>query len=167
MDERALRIWCIRAGERSEAEVMFLGGTVALDGEDLGDLSSIPNNLAAFKQRFRTVFPGEVAGTTSRWARQYLQFVHEVERQDWIVYKSKRTQMVHFGHITGAYRFQPQAGLDHAHLRPVRWVGSQPWGTLGPLAKKALSSRAGFCGLKSELNDVLAAIARLNPTTGA
>lgn len=157
MKQQNSKCWGIHAGDRGEADALFLRGFVALDGTDMGDLAVIPDELIAFKHRARTVYPDEAEKAIEQWAGQWRRFVYEAKQGDWIAYKSKPTGVVHLGRLGGPYSFEPQPDLDHAHLRPVRWVGSCDAATMPPHLQKAVALPRGFYELTDYGADLLAA----------
>ncbi len=160
-------LWGIHAGDSGEADALFLSGFVALDGAAMGDIASIPDEPAAFKQRARAAFPSEPEKTIEQWAGQWRRFVHEAEKGDWIAYKSKPTGVVHLGRLSGPYSFEPQPDLDHAHLRPVRWVGSCAATTMPPHLQKAVARPNGFYELTDYKADLLGAFPGAEEKAGA
>jgi restriction system protein len=166
MSEVEPRVWGIHAGESGEADALFLRGFVALDGAAMGDLDSIADDAAAFKQRACVVFPKDAERTIAQWAGQWRRFVYEAEEGDWIVYKSKSTGIVHLGRLCGPYSFEPQPDLDHAHLRPVQWIGSCEASTMPPHLKKAVGLPGGFCELTDYKADLLQTILPVDRTAG-
>lgn len=167
MSEHEPRVWGIHAGERGEADALFLRGFVALDGAAMGDLASIPDESAAFKYRARAVYPTEAEKTIEQWAGQWRRFVYEAQQGDWIAFKSKPTGMVHLGRITGGYSFAPQPELDHAHLRAVRWAGSCDASALPLHLQKAVARPNGFYELTDYKADLLATFPGAQEKAGA
>lgn len=119
------RWWGIHSGESGEAEALFMSGNMALDGVAVGDLSTLPNSSGAFKVRARRAYAEEAEKTIEQWAGQWRRFVHEVNLGEKVVYKSKVSNSVHLGQITGDYQFAPTPDCDFAHTRSVRWVSSR------------------------------------------
>jgi restriction system protein len=167
MSDAESKVWGIHAGDSGEADALFLRGFVALDGTAMGDLASIPDEPAAFKQRARAAFPNEVEKTIEQWAGQWRRFVYEAKQGDWIAYKSKPTGVVHLGRIAGTYAFEPQLGLDHAHLRQVQWIGACPTLTMPAHLQKAVALPNGFYELTDYRADLLASFPGAEDKGGA
>lgn len=157
-------LWGIHAGDSGEADALFLSGFVALDGAAMGDLASIPDEPAAFKQRARAAFPNVAEKTIEQWAGQWRRFVHEADEDHWIAYKSQPTGTVHLGRISGPYSFTPQPGLDHAHLRPVVWVAARSASAMPAHLQKAVSLPGGFYELTNYKADLFSTFPEVDPT---
>lgn len=152
------KVWGIHAGDSGEADALFLRGFVALDGAIMGDLAAIPDEPAAFKQRARCVYPDDAEKSIEQWAGQWRRFVYEAHEGDWIAYKSKHTGVVRIGRLSGPYSFEPQPDLDHAHQRPVQWVGSCNVTTMPPDLQRAVARPNGFYELTDYKDDLLRVI---------
>lgn len=148
--------WGIHAGESGEAEAMFMSGNMALDGLAVGDLSTLPNTPEAFKVRARKAYPEEAEKTIEQWAGQWRRFVHEVSSGEMVVYKSKVSNSVHLGQITGDYLFAPKPDCDFAHVRSVRWATSRCSTELPSHLKKHVALPNGLWELTTYAAELLA-----------
>ncbi len=127
MAKNETTIWCIRAGGSSAADKLFIEKNhVALGWSDMGDLSRIKPDRDAFKAKLLETRPHEKPGAIRTKAGELFRFVHEMAVNDIVVYPSKLDRHVHFGRVTGPYRYGPEVDGDYPHLRPVKWLKSVP-----------------------------------------
>ena len=122
-------LWGIHAGETGDADTQFKArNCVAIGWEEMGDLSKIPADRAAFKAAVRKAYPSIKDGAVANYAGQLFRFVHEMKRGDYVAYPSKRDRQVHLGQVDGDYRYELSASASYPNIRPVKWLKSVPRG---------------------------------------
>jgi restriction system protein len=92
----------------------------------MGDLSLLPVDREAFKERIVHLYPDKKPGAVPVDAGQLYRFVHEIQIGDLIIYPSKRDRKIHIGKVKGKYRYVPKAEEDYPHQRKVSWLKVVP-----------------------------------------
>ena len=118
-------LWCIRAGESSEAESYFLNknnSCIALGWNKMGDLTAIENNRESFKLKLQSTFPGIKKGAIPTTAGMLYRFRYEINIGDLAIYPSKLSKHVYIGEITGEYEYKPSENTAFPHSRKVKWI---------------------------------------------
>lgn len=120
-------LWGIHAGETGDADTQFKkDNCIAIGWEEMGDLSKLPADRAAFKIRVREVYPTVKDGAVANYAGQLFRFVHEMKPGDYVAYPSKRDRQIHLGRIESAYRYDPKASVGYPNVRAVKWLKALP-----------------------------------------
>lgn len=115
------RVWLIRTGERGYALPGCVeAGVVALQYTFVGDASSLTvDEIALGVERAAT------KRNPRRVAQMLYEFVHSVQIGDVVLTPYQDGRAVHFGQVTGEYRFcDPSPVPDLRHVRDVEWWGS-------------------------------------------
>ncbi|MBR0282713.1 MAG: restriction endonuclease [Oscillibacter sp.] len=90
-------------------------GAIAFDWPDMGDLSALPPDREAFRQKFDAAYPDANAANRTAVAGALYRLAHEMEAGDYIACLHGDT--VSLGTVSGPYAFR-----DNAHTRPVNWL---------------------------------------------
>ena len=90
-------------------------GAIAFDWPDMGDLSALPPDREAFRQKFDEAYPDANAANRTAVAGALYRLAHEMEPGDYIACLHGDT--VSLGTVSGPYAFR-----DNAHTRPVNWL---------------------------------------------
>ncbi len=115
-------MWGLHAGKTGDADTLFLKKNfIAVGWDKLGDLSKIAPKQEAFKAVVAEAYPEAKPGAIPNYAGQLLRFAHVIQPGDLVLYPSKKDKHVHFGRVTGEYRYDPSAEGGYPHLRPVVW----------------------------------------------
>lgn len=118
-------IWGIHAGSKGTADSLFLQSNfIAIGWDEAGDIGQLEPNRDAFKAKISETYSGIKSGTVPVWAGVLYRFVHEIQKEDLVVYPSKADRYVHIGKVTGHYKYDPSISSDYPNLRPVRWLKS-------------------------------------------
>src|SRR5207248_2580211 len=113
--------------ETGDADALFLHkDLVAVGWAEMGDLSVLPPNRDAFKQRVAETYPHFKPGAIPNAAGQLYRFVYEIKPGDLVVYPSKRDRSIHIGRVTGAYRYDPSVEPGYPNQRAVTWLTAVP-----------------------------------------
>lgn len=116
-------LWGIHAGETGDADTQFLKtNCIAIGWEEMGDLSTIAHDRAAFKAKVQSVYPDKKPGAIANYAGQLFRFVHEMKTGDLVAYPSKRDRMIHLGRVEGPYRYDPKVSAGYPNSRSVKWL---------------------------------------------
>jgi restriction system protein len=127
MPENETTVWGIHAGAAGEADDLFLKrNCIAIGWPKAGDLSSLPADQEAFKQRVASAYTERAPGAIPIYAGVLRRFVHEMRPGDLVVYPSKRDRQVHIGRVQGPYKHDPRADSHYVNVRPVSWLAAVP-----------------------------------------
>jgi restriction system protein len=116
-----MTLWLVRCGRRGEGEGYALTHSVVGIGWELGDLSRV-RSLDAIRQQVQERYPEAKLSTATNWAGQIDAFTRRIKEGDLVALPLKSAPAVAFGHITGSYRFDPDAPVQIRHQRPVKWI---------------------------------------------
>jgi restriction system protein len=120
-------IWGIHAGRTGDADSLFLKkNRIALGWQQMGDLSPLPADREAFKTKVAEVYPGKKPGAIANNAGQLFRFLHEMKKDDLVVYPSKRDRQVHLGRVDGVYQYDPKTEPGYPNYRAVKWLKAVP-----------------------------------------
>lgn len=98
---------------------------IAIGWPKMGDLSKLPNDRDAFKDRHREVYPEAKRGNTPVAAGMLIRFAYEVAIGDYVVYPSKSDRKINIGVIEGEYHYVPDRD-EYRHQRKVKWLKHLP-----------------------------------------
>ena len=120
------RIWAVRAGGGGRADSIFLESSqLAISfAEATEDASALPATRGAFKEMFGKSEEAR-PGAIPIQAGQLYRFVHEMKIGDRVIYPRGADRTLHWGEISGPYVFTPEANVEFAHRRSVRWMSRQ------------------------------------------
>jgi restriction system protein len=120
-------IWGIHAGRTGDADVLFLKQhCIALGWDAMGDLSNLPPDREAFKQRYVQAYPNVKKGGIATVSGVPFRFLHEMKQGDLVAYPSKQDKQIHIGRIVGEYRYEPIGEKGYPHRRKVKWLKHVP-----------------------------------------
>lgn len=157
-------LWGIHAGRTGDADRLFKQqNVIALGWHGTPDLASLPDDREAFKETYRKTFPDRGEGNVTASASQLYRFVHEAKAGDFVAYPSKADRRVHFGRITGPYRFEPNSIGGYCHQRPVTWLRDLPRTGFTQGALHELGSALSFFQVKNYLDEHLAVLETKRP----
>ena len=127
MTNKSKNMWVVRAGRKGEGDSLILkNNIVAIGWIRLGDLGKIPADREALKQKLSELYPDKKAGAIPVDTGQLFRFVHEINKDDIIIYPSKIDRQIHIGIITGPYQYDPKKDERFPHQRPVKWLKKAP-----------------------------------------
>ena len=118
-DER--RLWGIHQGLEHGANPIERG-YVAIGWHQMGDLSQLPPNCEAFKERFVEAFPFEKPGAVPVRAGVLYRFAVEIQPGDLVLYPSKADRKINIGEVEGPYVYDPSVNAAFPHVRRVSWL---------------------------------------------
>jgi restriction system protein len=122
-----MTVWGIHGGRTGDADSLFLKSSrVALRWDELGDLSILPADRDAFKNKVAECYPQKKPAAIPNNAGQLFRFVHEMQAGDFIVYPSKIDKEMHIGRIESGYQYDAKKEPGYPHQRIVKWLRSVP-----------------------------------------
>lgn len=154
-------LWGIHAGQTGDAELLFLRkNRLALGFTGVGDLSKLPPNREAFKDRVRERFPNDKPGRIPVTAGTLYRFVHELKIGDWVIFPSKRDKLVHIGEVTGEYEYNEilEQRLGYYHHRTVKWLGEFPRTRFSQGALYEIGSAVTLFQVRNYADEFIAAV---------
>jgi len=120
-------IWGIHAGRTGDADMLFLKqNCIALGWDAMGDLSVLPADREAFKQRYVQAYPEAKKGGVATVSGVPFRFMHEMKQGDLVAYPSKQDKQIHIGRVEGEYRYEPSGEKGYPHRRKVKWLKHVP-----------------------------------------
>ena len=117
-----LRIWGVHAMDDS---LFRNSSVVAIGWDEMGDLSTIPNDRESFKQKYAQVYPEASTGNVNTCSGMIYRFVYEMQIGDIVVYPSKADKQVYIGRVEGDYKHVPSRN-DFKNERKVKWIKHVP-----------------------------------------
>ena len=152
MEEK--RVW----GIHTQNQALFLEkGIIALGKKVMGDLSCLPPNREAFKERYSEVYPDYKKQAIANNAGVLYRFVHEAQIGDYIVYPSKNNREVNIGIIEGEYYYDVAAS-EYAHQRKVKWLKHLPRTAFSKGALNEIGAFISFFSIKNYSEEFLSAL---------
>jgi len=145
-------------GIHTKDDFLFLNNNViAIGWKDFGDLSVIPDNREAFKQRYIEVYPDAKKGSIASGAGMLFRFIHEMQEGDYIVYPSKINREINIGIVTGAYTYEKSAP-EYVQQRKVKWLKSFPRTFFSQGALYEVGSAMSLFAVKNYADEYLASL---------
>lgn len=152
-------LWGIHAGRSGEADELFLKQRLlGLGWSQLGDLSKLPADRAAFKVRVREAYPNAKDGAINNWAGQLFRFVHEMKPGDFVAYPSKNDKQIHLGKVDGPYRYDPKIAPKYYNVREVSWLKAFPRSHFTQGALYEIGSALSLFQIKNYADEYFAAL---------
>lgn len=116
-----MTLWLVRAGENGEREQTALEKKLAIVGWDrLPDLSVVKKR-ELLTELLETQYPDKKKNTLTNWESQLWPFVSSMQIGDLVAMPSKTRSIIHFGNVTGDYKYEPGNPPGFRHTRPVYW----------------------------------------------
>jgi len=116
-------IWLVRAGKHGEFEDRFIKNKIInLTWEDLDTNLDDIDEWDDLKDFLAKCKPDDPSRSISNQAGQIWAFGKTMEPGNWVVLPVKSRSTLHFGKITGPYKFDDKAEAPFRHSRSVDWV---------------------------------------------
>lgn len=124
------------------AESLQRQGYVAIGWPNIGDLSDLPEERDAFRERFQASYGESVSKSViSASVGMLFRFVHVLHLEDIVVAPSPLGQIVRIGRVTGKYEYLPSLLDEYPNARKVEWQADVPLQNLGEESRRALRAR--------------------------
>ena len=154
--QNELRIWGIHTPIQNEP--LFLqSGLVAVGWSQMGDLSALPADRDAFRDKYSVIYPDATKGNVGINSGTLYRFVHEMKSGDYIIFPAKSDRNIYIGVIDGDYQFQP-GNTEYPHQRQVRWLKHLPRTAFSQGALYEVGSFVTFFSVKNYADEFLAAL---------
>ena len=159
MSEDQPTLWGLHAGKTGDAHTLFLKKkVVAVGWNKMPNLSTLPPNREGFKAAVTKAFPHKKPGAIPNIAGQLFRFMHEMQKNDLIIYPSKRDKQLHIGKIVGEYQYNPKLSEGYPHQRSVEWINKFPRTRFSQGALYEIGSAMSFFQVKNYADEFLAAL---------
>ena len=152
MEEK--RVWGIHTMD----DRLFLNNSViGIGWKEIGDLSLIPADREAFKERYKQVFADSKPQAVATCAGMLFRFVHEIQIGDYVVFPSKFDRKINIGIIEGDYTYLNSAS-DYVQQRKVKWLKHLPRTAFSQGALYEVGSALTLFLIKNYADEYLAAL---------
>lgn len=132
----------IDGGSIERADDLQRRGYVAIGWPDIGDLNELPEDRAAYRERFRESYGESVsASAISASSGMLFRFVHLLHLGDIIVSPSPLGRIVRVGRVAGMYEYLPALLDRYPNVRRVEWLAEVPPRQLGEEARRSLRAQ--------------------------
>lgn len=114
-------MWGIHAGKTGDADTLFLQkNCIAIGWPLMGDLSGLPNEASAYRQKLLQAYPSSKPGAIPVNAGQLRHFTRTMQVGDLVVYPSKQDRQIHIGEVTSEYIYDAN-DESYPNQRLVIW----------------------------------------------
>lgn len=150
MNNENVRVW----GIHSLNDMLLLQKSViAVEWDDLGDLSTIPQTKDAFRKKYISVYPNTKPGAIPNQVGMLYRFCHEVSVGDYVVFPSKADRMINIGRVEGNYYYENTG--SYRSRRKVTWIKHVPRMAFSQGALYEVGSALTFFSIKKYADDFL------------
>ena len=103
-----IRVWGIHTLD----DALFAKeNVIAIGWEEMGDLSTLPDDREEFKKKYVKTFPNDKKGAIAVAAGMLYRFCYEAQIGDYIIHPSKKDRMINIGLIEGPYFWEEKASI--------------------------------------------------------
>jgi 5-methylcytosine-specific restriction protein B len=147
------RVWLIAPGPgASMFDDFYRDGIVAIGWDYLSDLAQYPD-VEAIRQAIQQHRGGTASPTHDALACH--QFAHEMQVGDIVFAKRGRREIVGYGVVSSAYRYEPER-QTYVHVRSVDWKKRGQWVPRDkPLVTKTLTDIGQYPGLVADIRSAI------------
>jgi len=142
----------------AKTDKLFMRGNIALGWPQMGDLSRLPNDRAAFREEVASFGHGTSPRTIGADAGMLFRFVYEMKPGDLVVYRSPGDNLIHVGRLVGPYRHDTSLSEEYHHLRHVDWLAAHARDVLSAEAQRSLMARRSLFQVRAGADDFRAAV---------
>jgi len=150
-------MWGIHAGSHGEASSQFLeGNCIAVGWKKCGDLSALPPDREAYKNKVAETYPDYKRGAIPVYAGVLFRFCHEMQVGDLVAYPCKSDKKIYLGRVVGEYKFN--SSNVYPNGRTVEWVRSVPRTAFSQGALYEIGSAITLFQLRNYVDEFIAAL---------
>lgn len=154
MDIDNVRVWGIHSTHDS---LLLKNGIIAIEWDEMGDLSKIVPTRDAFRTKYVDVYPGVKKGAIPGAVGMLFRFCHEVAIGDYIVFPSKADRMINIGRVESDYYSE---GKECGSRRKVSWLKHVPRLSFSQGALYEVGSALTFFSIRNYAGEFLAALGK-------
>ena len=137
--------------------LFFDKNVIALGWEQMGDLSLLPADRDAYKEKYKAVYPEASQGNVNNGAGMLYRFCHEAKIGDYVVYPSKKDRMINIGQIECEYQYDSFES-EYVQQRKVKWLKQLPRLEFSQSALYEVGSALSFFAVKTNKQEFLDAL---------
>ena len=152
MDMDNVRVWGIHSTHDS---LLLDNGIIAIEWDEMGDLSKIEPSKEAFRKELLEVYPDYKKGAVPGAVGMLMRFCFEVAIGDFIVFPSKADRMINIGRVESDYFFEGRMCMSR---RRVTWLKHVPRLSFSQGALYEVGSALTFFSVKNYASEFLAAL---------
>ena len=115
-----IKVWGIHT---LDDNLFLKNNVIAIGWGEMGDLSKIPANREAFKERYANVYNNATKGSIATGAGMLYRFRYEMQIGDYVVFPSKSNREVNIGTIESDYLYD-STQIEYQQMRKVKWIKS-------------------------------------------
>ncbi len=115
-----IKVWGIHT---LDDNLFLKNNVIAIGWSEMGDLSKIPANREAFKERYANVYNNATKGSIATGAGMLYRFCYEMQIGDYVVFPSKSNREVNIGTIESDYLYD-STQIEYQQMRKVKWIKS-------------------------------------------
>lgn len=115
-----IKVWGIHT---LDDNLFLKNNVIAIGWSEMGDLSKIPANREAFKERYANVYNNATKGSIATGAGMLYRFRYEMQIGDYVVFPSKSNREVNIGTIESDYLYD-STQIEYQQMRKVKWIKS-------------------------------------------
>jgi predicted Mrr-cat superfamily restriction endonuclease len=162
------RIWGIRAGKNGSADALFLkSNLVALEDDQMGDLSKIDNDRESYKKFYLDLHLEADPGGGANIAGKFFRFCREITDGDFVVYYRLSDRKYYIATVIGKYNFLPEKHPSFPHVRKVHWIGSFEKSQLSISAQRELGAARTFFKISRHSDELAVQINKIKQANSA
>ena len=136
---------------------------IAIGWTEMGNLSGIPAEREAFKQKYREIYPDAKVQSVANSAGMLYRFVHEAAVGDYVILPSKFNREINIGLITGEYVYLENES-QYPNSRSVKWLKHFPRTKFSQAALYEAGSALTFFQIKNNADEYLSALGKTEKT---
>ena len=115
------RVFCVRAHDGSNAKALVDGGYAGISWRGLGGRDLSQESFDSLRNLLKGAYPGESNRTIGNWAGQIYRFVHEIQRDDWLLTPDRNPDHIYIGRVASGYFCLEDHDDPYDHRREVEW----------------------------------------------
>lgn len=148
------RVW----GIHTKYDQLFLNNNlIAIGWKDIGDLSLLPANREAYKEKYLTTYPSAKKQAVANSAGMLYRFVCEVQIGDYIIYPSKINREINIGTVESDYIYNIDED-EYVQQRKVKWRKNFSRTAFSQGALYEIGSAMSFFSVKNYADEFLSAL---------
>lgn len=147
---------CIWGIHSLNDNLLLNDGVIAIEWDEIGDLSMIEPTREAFREKYVQVYPDSKKGAIPGAVGMLFRFCHEVSIGDYVVFPSKADRMINIGRVEGDYYFEKHG--TYLNRRKVTWLKHISRMAFSQGALYEVGSALTFFSIKKYANEFLAAL---------
>lgn len=156
MESLENKVW----GIHTQNDYLFLKkNIIAVGWKEVGDLTKIPSDRAAFKEHYSQVYCSASKGNIATSAGMLYRFVHEAQVGDYVIFPSKIDRKINIGIIESNY-YYCDTEEKYVQQRRVKWLKHFPRTAFTQGALYEVGSALTFFMVKNYADEFLSSLTK-------